>query len=111
MNSDKKRLKECKMTEESLKSRLESVGKMYFLLHIEKIFDLHKAGFSANEIAIMIFDKERDKKASSPLIRATSAIKIIEANKVFEALDIIQKSDTFNKAINTTKKNIQREMK
>ena len=32
MNSDKKRLKECKMTEESLKSSLKSVGKMYFLV-------------------------------------------------------------------------------
>lgn len=99
------------MTEENLKSNLESVGKMYFLLHIEKIFDLHKAGFSTNEIAIMIFDKERDKKASSPLIRVKSAVKIIEANKVLEALETIRKSNAFNKAIDTTKKNLQKEMK
>ncbi len=99
------------MTEKSLKSNLESVGKMYFLLHIEKIFDLHKAGFNVNEIAIMIFDKERDKKASSPLIRAKSAIKIIEANKVFEALEIIRTSDAFNCAINITKKNLQKDIK
>ena len=99
------------MTEENLKSNLESVGKMYFLLHIEKIFDLHKAGFSTNEIAIMIFDKERDKKASSPLIRVKSAVKIIEDNKVLEALEIIRKSNAFNNAIDTTKKNLQEEMK
>lgn len=99
------------MTEESLKSNLKSVGKMYFLLHIEKIFDLHKAGFSTNEIAIMIFDKERDKKASSPLIRVKSAVKIIEDNKVLEALEIIRKSNAFDKAIDMTKKNLQEEMK
>lgn len=99
------------MTEENLKANLKSVGKMYFLLHIEKIFDLHKAGFSINEIAIMIFDKERDKKASSPLIRVKSAVKIIKANKVFEALEIIRKSNAFNNAIDTTKKNLQEEMK
>lgn len=99
------------MTEESLKASLKSVGKMYFLLHIEKIFDLHKAGFSTNEIAIMIFDKERDKKASSPLIRVKSAVKIIEDNKVLEALEIIRKSNAFNNAIDTTKKNLQEEMK
>ncbi|MGX2972964.1 hypothetical protein [Helicobacter sp. T3_23-1059] len=99
------------MTEKSLKSDLESVGKMYFLLHIEKIFDLHKAGFNVNEIAIMIYDKERDKKASSPLIRAKSAIKIIEANKVFEALEIIKKSNAFEYEINKTKKNLQKDMK
>ena len=99
------------MTEQSLKSNLESVGKMYFLLHIEKIFDLHKAGFSVNEIAIMIYDKERDKKASSPLIRAKSAVKIIEANKMFEALEIIKKSNAFEYEINKTKKNLQKEKK
>ena len=104
-----KKLKE--MTEENLKSNLESVGKMYFLLHIEKIFDLHKAGFSTNEIAIMIFDKGRDKKASSPLIMAKSAVKIIEDNRVFEALEIIRKSDAFDYIIDTTKKNLQKEIK
>lgn len=99
------------MTDEQLNSHLDIVGKMYFLLHIEKIFDLYKAGFSNNEIAIMIYDKERDKKASSPLIRAKSATKIIEANKVFDALEIIRKSNTFEYAINTTKQNLQKDMK
>lgn len=99
------------MTDDKLKSHLKSVGKMYFLLHIEKIFDLHKVGFSTNEIAIMIFDKERDKKASSPLLRAKSAVKIIDANKVFEALEIIRESDAFDYAIDTVKKNLQKENK
>ena len=40
-----------------------------------------------------------------------SAVKIIGANKVFEALEIIRKSNAFNKAIDTTKKNLQEEMK